>query len=163
MTSDDRIPALFGHRRARPFFELSINRDNVGARRLQFSTPCRDVERVSARTNDQDQLVSCDDRRIFFDNTKPRSFWHVITFTSKCRDLLAASNYRRSSGGFPLRTTLRQSGLPSQRPNGTRPLPGTLVRFTFRALRLQRTSERYGQMVLRLASAGGVCRQMISR
>jgi hypothetical protein len=62
MTSDDRISAFFGCRFARPFFELSINRDDFGARRLQFSTAGRDIERVSARTNDHDQLVSCDDR-----------------------------------------------------------------------------------------------------
>jgi hypothetical protein len=157
------LSTLFGCMFARRFFELSINRDDFGARRLQFSASCRDIERVTARTNDHDHSVSCDERWIFFDNTKPRSFWHVMTFTSKCRDLLAASNYRRSKRSFFTSNYAPSSGLPSQRPNGTRPLPGTLVRFTVRALRLQRTSESYGQMVLRLASAGGVCRQMISR
>ena len=57
-----KIPALFRHRRARPFFELSINRDDFGARRFQFSALRRNIERVTARTNDQDQLVSCEDR-----------------------------------------------------------------------------------------------------
>src|ERR1700730_1136129 len=100
MTSDVRISALFGYGLAGPFFELSINRDNWGARRLQFSAACRDIERVPARTNEHDQLVRCDERWIFFDDTKPRSFWHVMTFTSKCRDLLTASNYRRSKWRF---------------------------------------------------------------
>src|ERR1700676_2800536 len=117
MTSDDRISALFGCRLARPFFQLSINWDDFGTGRLQCSASCRDIERVTARTNDHDQLVRCDERWIFFDDTKPRSFWHVMTFTSKCRDLLTASNYRPSSG------------LPSQRPNGMRPLPRSLVRL----------------------------------
>ena len=62
MTADDRISAFFGCRFARLFFELPINRDDFGARRLQFSTAGRDIERVSARTNDHDQLVSCDYR-----------------------------------------------------------------------------------------------------
>jgi hypothetical protein len=75
VTSDDRISAFFGDRLARPFFEISINRDDFGARRLQFSTPCRDIERVSARTNDHDQLVSCDDRWIFFDNNEAAVFF----------------------------------------------------------------------------------------
>ena len=92
MTSDDRISALFGCRLARPFFQLSINWDDFGTGRLQCSASCRDIERVTARTNDHDQLVRCDERWIFFDDTKPRSFWHVMTFTSKCRNLLAASN-----------------------------------------------------------------------
>jgi hypothetical protein len=62
MTADDRISAFFGCRFARSCFELSINRDDFSARRLQFSTAGRDIERVSAKTNDHDQLVSCDGR-----------------------------------------------------------------------------------------------------
>src|ERR1700682_1487058 len=108
MTSDDRISALFGYRLAGPFL-LSINRDDFGTGRLQFSASCPDIERVSARTDDHDHSVSCDERWIFFDDTKPRSFWHVMTITSKGRDLLPASNYRRSKGGFPLRPTPRET------------------------------------------------------
>src|ERR1700692_4814344 len=117
MTSDDRISALFGYGLAGPFFELSINRDDFGARRLQFSTAGRDIERVSARTNDHDQLVSCDDRWIFFVKTKPRSFWHVMTFTSKCRDAVAASNYLSIS---PLRTVRQTDTLNGRTVRGYR-------------------------------------------
>ena len=89
MTSDDRISAFFGDRLARSLFESLTNRNDFGARRLQFSASGRDIERVSARTNDHDHSVSCDERWIFFNNTKPRSFWHVMTFTSKGRDLFS--------------------------------------------------------------------------
>jgi hypothetical protein len=91
VTSDDRISALFGYRLA-PFL-WSINRDDFGTGRLQFSTAGRDIERVTARTNNHDDPVRRDERWIFFDKTKARSFLHVMTFTSKCRDLLAAYPY----------------------------------------------------------------------
>src|ERR1700676_3764413 len=128
MTSDDRISAFFGDRLARSLFESLTNRDDFGARRLQFSASCRDIERVSARTNDHDHSVSCDERWIFFDNTKPRSFWHVMTFTSKGRDLFSGFELPSIKWWFSASNYPPSSGLPSQRPNGTRPLPGPLVR-----------------------------------
>jgi hypothetical protein len=79
VTSDDRISAFFGYRLARPFL-LSINRDDFGKGRLQFSASCRDIKRVAARTNNHDQLVSCDEKWIFFGDKKPRSFLHVTHY-----------------------------------------------------------------------------------
>src|ERR1700676_833486 len=113
MTSDDRISAFFGDRLARSLFESLTNRNDFGARRLQFSASGRDIERVSARTNDHDHSVSCDERWIFFDNTKPRSFWHVMTYTSKCRDLFSGLSLPVDQAvDFPLGTTARQTDYP---------------------------------------------------
>ena len=60
-----------------PFLDVSVNRDDFGGRRLQFCTSDRNIERVSARANDHDHLVSCDDIGVLFNNTKPWSFLHV--------------------------------------------------------------------------------------
>jgi hypothetical protein len=56
---------------------VSVNRDDFGARWLQFDAPGRNIERVSARSNDHDQPVGCDEKWIFSNKEKWRFFSHV--------------------------------------------------------------------------------------
>jgi hypothetical protein len=76
-----------------PFLEVSVNRDNFGGRRLQFSAPGRNIERVSARSNGHDQPVGCDEKWIFSNKEKRRFFSHVIHLPQNARLSLTASNY----------------------------------------------------------------------
>ena len=71
------------HKLSRPFLEVSVNRNDFGGRRLQFSTPCRRIERVSLRANDEDHAVSFAGGWIFFFHTqRDWSFLHVTHLTS---------------------------------------------------------------------------------
>jgi hypothetical protein len=60
-----------------PFLEMSVNRDDFGGRRLKFSAPGRNIERVSARADGHDHPVSCDEQWIFSNKAKRRVFSHV--------------------------------------------------------------------------------------
>jgi hypothetical protein len=59
------------------FLDVSVNRNDFGGRRLQFSAPGRNIERVSPRANGHDHSVSCDEKRIFSNKEKRRFFSHV--------------------------------------------------------------------------------------
>src|SRR6266446_952088 len=92
--------ALSAHRFSRRFLDVYINGDDLGARRLQFSTRRRSIKRVSPRTNGHEHPVNHDDGWFFLGNTKPRFFEHGHTLTSKRRRWWSGwPAFRLGSGG----------------------------------------------------------------
>ena len=76
------------HKLSRPFLEVSVNRNDFGARRLQFRTRCRHIHGESLRANDEDHAVSFAGGWIFFFNTRRDwSFLHVTQLTSSAEYL----------------------------------------------------------------------------
>ena len=67
------------HKLARPFLEVSVNRNDFGGRRLQFRTPCRRIHGESLRANGHDQPVSCGEKWIVFFRTQ--QYWSLLHVT----------------------------------------------------------------------------------